>query len=94
MADAYAWATYCSECEGLEFPILANLKYGWGPGQKRSVDIGASISFSEPCTKGTDEEPFMIRTIYVRIGFILATASYQTKRNGSNISLTLHNCSE
>ena len=27
--DAYAWATHCSECEGLKFPILANLKYGW-----------------------------------------------------------------
>ena len=29
LTDAYAWATYCSECEGLEIPILANLKYGW-----------------------------------------------------------------
>ena len=55
LANAYTRATRCAEQEGLESPILANLKYGWGPRQKRSVDLGTSLTFSKNYAKGMDQ---------------------------------------
>ena len=92
MADAYALATYSSESEGLGFPILANHKYGWEPGQKRSVDLGTSITFSSLRTGGPNNEPFMLRPIPVETGIVLATATRQGDDERSNVSLTIHNC--
>ena len=40
MADAYALATYSSESEGLEFPILANHKNGWGARPEEICRLG------------------------------------------------------